>query len=243
MEKRDQIKQMAEWIKEKRGMVVFSGAGMSTESGIPDYRSKQGLWNNIDPTVMASIDTLEENYDLCYEFYKARMESLRSCTPHEGYRVLKRLEDAGYLDAIVTQNVDGFHIKSGNKTVYELHGTYGEFKCNSCGSLVDVELFLKKEKCPHCGSRVLRPNVVLFGEMLPQREWNLALRAVENAEILLVMGTSLTVSPANQIPYLCKGKKIYVNRERSGQEHLFDLFLEGSCKETLLMLEEELFSS
>lgn len=117
MNQHDQIKQLAEWISNSSTTVVLTGAGMSTESGIPDFRSQSGWWNKIDPRTVATVDALENNYSLFHEFYSYRIKSLEKYSPHEGYQILAQWESRGLLECIATQNVDGFHQHAGNQKV------------------------------------------------------------------------------------------------------------------------------
>ena len=121
---------LASWLKQSQHTVILTGAGMSTESGLPDFRSKSGWWKNTDPATVASVEALEANYALFHEFYKTRMENLRDCQPHEGHFILAGWEQKGWVHAVATQNVDGFHQKAGSQRVHELHGTIRSARCH-----------------------------------------------------------------------------------------------------------------
>jgi len=200
-----EIEKLAEWIKESNFTVVFTGAGMSTESGIPDFRSQSGWWNKIDPRTVATIEALENNYDLFHEFYSMRIKGLETYQPHQGHRILANWEERGIINSIATQNVDGFHQKAGNKKVDELHGSINTVRCNNCGFDNSMDNFLEKKSCDKCG-RKLRPNVVLFGEALPRTAWNKAFDDISKSDLVIIIGTSLQVYPVNQHP-----AKLYIS--------------------------------
>lgn len=235
----DQIQNVVDWLHSSKKTVVLTGAGMSTESGIPDFRSASGWWTKTDPQKVATVEALESNYPLFHEFYSMRIQLLEKCAPHEGHYILADWEKNGILHRIATQNVDGFHLKAGNKYVDELHGSIYTFRCHSCGRSATKEAFLAKERCSHCQG-YLRPNVVLFGEMLPENAWKSALFNIQSADVVMVIGTSLEVYPVNQLPMMTKGKKVYINKEISEASSYFDCILQGKAKEILIQLDERL---
>ncbi|MEW9669974.1 NAD-dependent deacetylase [Ammoniphilus sp. 3BR4] len=229
--------QLAAWLKESNNTVVLTGAGMSTESGLPDFRSKSGWWKNIDPTTVASVQALKDNYALFHEFYKTRMEDLGHSQPHEGHFILAQWEKRGLVRAIATQNVDGFHQKAGSQKVYELHGSIRSARCHNCSAPVEMDQFLGGEPCGKCGGK-LRPNVVLFGEMLPEEAWDQSISAIRMAELVVVIGTSLQVYPVNQLPKMTKGKIAIINLEPTDQDKRFDLAIYSKAGEALMAVEE-----
>ena len=233
----EQIVTLAKWIREAKKVVVLTGAGMSTESGLPDFRSKGGWWRGIDPMTVATIDAFYDDYELFHEFYSARLDALKQFTYHEGHRVLSHLQQQGLIDCIATQNVDNFHTDAGSIDVYELHGNLRAIRCHQCHKSYTVDAFLKKDACS-CGGK-LRPGVVLFGEFLPEDAWQGAFNAISKADVVIVIGTSLQVSPVNQLPSLTKGKRVYINMDTTTTSG-FDLVIEGSAKNILLQLEKEL---
>ncbi|GAK06619.1 NAD-dependent deacylase [Geomicrobium sp. JCM 19038] len=216
-------------------IVVLTGAGMSTESGVPDFRSQRGLWSRYNPAKVASVESLENHYELFSEFYRERMKALRAIEPHRGHRILAEWEQAGKLHAVATQNVDGLHQVAGNKKVLELHGSIRSTRCHQCERVQNEETFLRGTYCEHCQG-VLRPNVVLFGEMLPELVWNEAVKKIEEADVLLVIGTSLQVSPVNQLPYVAKGKTVYINDEPS--DYPFDFWINKTISSGLFELKK-----
>ncbi|MGM9949842.1 MAG: SIR2 family NAD-dependent protein deacylase [Lysinibacillus sp.] len=228
----EKVQQLAEWLKQSKKTVVLTGAGMSTESGIPDFRSRDGWWRNIDPATVANTEALEHNYDLFHDFYCARLDALKGCKPHEGHYILADWERRGLIERVATQNVDGFHRQAGNTAVDELHGSIHAVRCQKCGAPAEEPDFCDKRPCSRCGGR-LRPGIVLFGELLPEQAWNHAMEAIRTADVVIVIGTSLQVYPVNQLPRMTRGRLVYINRETDGFEHDFDLIMEGSAKEIL----------
>lgn len=233
------IETVVDWLLSSNKTVVLTGAGMSTESGVPDFRSASGWWTKTDPQKVATVDALETNYPLFHEFYSMRIQLLEKCAPHKGHYILADWEKKGILHHLATQNVDGFHSQAGNKKVDELHGSIYTFRCHSCGKSATKEAFLAMESCAHCNGR-LRPNVVLFGEMLPDKAWMSALSNIQRADVVIVIGTSLEVYPVNQLPMMTKGKKVYINKEMASHATYFDCILEGKAKEVLMELNEQL---
>lgn len=228
------VTELGKLITNANHVVVLTGAGMDTESNIPDFRSKKGWWRSVDPKMVASIDTMEENYELFHEFNRIQLEMLEKCKPHRGHYILAELERKGLVHAIATQNVTGFHLLAGSKKVFELHGNLRTFRCNYCDEPAGLEDFLNKRSCNFCGKQVLRPNVVLFGENLPEEAWTNTVTEVRQSDLLIVIGTSLTVFPVNQIPWLARGKTVYINVEEVGSRgYEFDMFIQGKAGEVL----------
>lgn len=199
-------------LKKSKHTIIYTGAGMSTESGLPDFRSaKTGLWEKEDPALLASTDALNKNVEQFFQFYRKRVLGLKECTPHKGHTILAEWERTGVIQGIITQNVDGFHSVAGSKNVMELHGTLQKVHCQSCGAEYESAMY-EKEKfyCP-CGGK-LRPSVVLFGEGLPERPFMQAMEESEKADLFIVLGSSLTVTPANQFPLIAKeqGAKLVI---------------------------------
>lgn len=228
------IVQLNEWLKKSKKTVILTGAGMSTESGVPDFRSASGWWQNIDPRTVATIEALERNYSLFHSFYKIRIEHLEKVIHHEGHKILADWEKLGKVALIATQNVDGFHQLAGSQRVEELHGSIRSIRCHHCGEKAEMVAFLQKDRC-QCGGK-LRPNVVLFGETLPQASWQQTLHAIHTAELVLVIGTSLEVYPVNQLPSMTSGKTVYINLDVAHQRLQFDLIIQGKVKEILEQL-------
>lgn len=222
-------------IKNANHVVVLTGAGMSVESGIPDFRSQAGWWKNIDPLTVATVDAFENNYDTFHAFYRFRVSGLDNFSPHEGHHYLASWYEQNIIHHIATQNVDGFHSHPIGTKVDELHGSIRTFRCHTCGKDATKEQFLGKEKCGKCFGK-LRPNVVLFGESLPEDAWANTLHHIQKADLVIVIGTSLQVYPVNQLPSITNGKKVYINKEIAKGKKEFDLLIEGSARDTLIEL-------
>ncbi|NBG88198.1 NAD-dependent deacylase [Isachenkonia alkalipeptolytica] len=235
---KNEVMELADLLKNSKHVVVLTGAGMDTESNIPDFRGKDGWWKNMDPRTVASIDTLQENYSLFHEFYSMRLKMLEGVKPHKGHFILAELESRGMIEGIATQNVAGLHAMAGSRRVYELHGNIRSIRCNNCHREAGLKNFLNKEKCNFCGG-ALRPGVVLFGEMLPNEAWDSAMSAIERSDLLVVIGTSLEVYPVNQLPMMTRGKTVLINNEDRGGSGMFDLKIIGKAREVL----EELYDN
>lgn len=232
------VEMLALLMKDSRNTVVLTGAGMDTESNIPDFRGKSGWWRNIDPSRVASVQTLQQNYTLFHEFYSMRIELLQDVRPHKGHYILADFEQKGVIKSIATQNVSCLHRQAGSKTVYELHGNIKTIRCNSCNHEAALQDFLDKKNCSICGRNALRPNVVLFGEYLPRDAWSLAERDIRGCDLLIVIGTSLKVHPVNQLPMLATGKVVLINDEDTSSGCKFDLKIIGKAREVLEELTE-----
>lgn len=226
------------WLKEANHTVVFTGAGMSTESGLPDFRSAdKGLWKQKDPAQLASIEALNNNVEAFMAFYRQRVLGVKEYGPHQGHHVLAGWEQDELIKSIITQNVDGFHQLAGSKNVAELHGTLQKLHCETCGKVHDSERYVKEAFYCKCGG-VLRPSVVLFGESLPMEAFEMALRETEKADLFIVLGSSLTVTPANQFPLLAKengAKLVIVNQETTPLDEQADLVIQDKSIGELLL--------
>lgn len=219
---------LEQWLHDATYTVVFTGAGMSTESGLPDFRSaKQGLWNNLDPSEIASTDALNKNVHAFTEFYRQRVLGVKTYEPHKGHYILADWEKRGKLKSIITQNVDGFHQKAGSQKVAELHGTLQTLYCQSCNKQYSSEAYLDKEYHCDCGG-ILRPSIVLFGEALPQSAFQQAFTEAQTCDLFVVLGSSLSVTPANQFPLIAKdsgAKLVIINREETSLDYYADLVI------------------
>jgi len=217
--------------------VVFTGAGMSTESGLPDFRSNGGLWKqNRRFEELASRDALETDYDEHVAFYRWRIEMLAGHEPNDGHRVVADWQRRGLVATVVTQNVDGFHTRAGATGVLELHGTLANVRCDRCGSERPAAEFLAAAglTCPCGGKR--RPGVVLFGEALPAETLRAAWLAAERAPLFIVLGSSLAVAPANLLPEAAAGAGaplVIVNRDPTPLDRMATLVINASIGETL----------
>lgn len=239
------LERLASWIKNSRFTTVFTGAGMSTESGLPDFRSQGGLWRqNRRFEELASTWALEHAYDEFVDFYRWRIEGLKPYEPHEGHRLIARWQQQGLVHALITQNVDGFHQLAGSPEVYQLHGNLRRIRCGTCRHEEDAERFLEPDgpTCTRCGGK-MRPTVVLFGEALPTWDLDQAQDAARRSTLFIVLGSSLLVSPANILPQIAKAsgsRLVILNRERTPLSDVADLCLYTSIKETLTALSTSL---
>ncbi len=232
------IKEAAQMLQEADYTVVLTGAGISTESGIPDFRSPDGLWKKYDPTTLSNVQAIYNHYNLFHQFFKERLGALWDCKPNQGHRVLAEWEKEGLLQAVITQNIDSLHKKAGSHTIYEIHGNIETIYCQECQEKSDVQTFLQKSPCSYCNGP-LRPGVILFGEALPQETWKRAVEEIERADLLLVIGSSLQVSPVNQLPLHMdeEDRRILINQETTHLESIFDLLLTGRAGELLKAIE------
>jgi NAD-dependent deacetylase len=233
-----QIEQVAAWLRESSFTTSFTGAGMSTESGLPDFRSSGGLWtNNRRFEELASVEALRRDYPAFVEFYRWRIEQLMGYEPHVGHRLLAEWQRAGRVKALITQNVDGFHAIAGSPDPIELHGTLRSTRCQSCAHPGTAEAFLTDAGlvCEACGGK-MRPNVVLFGEALPEAALDRAAEASHAADLFIVLGSSLLVSPANYFPQIAKAqgaKLVIVNHDPTPMDDVADMVVTGSIRDTL----------
>jgi NAD-dependent deacetylase len=208
-------------IKNKENIVVLTGAGISTESGIPDFRSPGGIWSKFDSATFSS-NILYRDPERFYRSSLKLLEflySIKNAKPNKAHLILAKMEAEGYISSIITQNIDGLHYKAGSKKVYEVHGNLEEGYCIGCGNKVTFNLLIEKilnnEFPPKCGkcSGVLRPNIILFGDLLPDSFLD-ATEEVRNSGLLMIVGSSLEVSPVNSLPYESK-KFIIINNQRT----------------------------
>jgi NAD-dependent deacetylase len=197
---------LAELIRDRQPCVVLTGAGVSTESGIPDFRSAAGAWTRVDPREVASIEAFRRDPARVWEHYAQRHRQLGEAAPNEGHRALADLERRGLVEAVVTQNVDGLHQRAGSREVVEVHGSLREAVCPRCGASEPLDAVVRRldrvrvPACPGCGG-VLKPGVVLFGEQLPQEPLARATALARSAALLLVVGSSLQVWPVAGLPH------------------------------------------
>ncbi|HHU52964.1 MAG TPA: NAD-dependent deacylase [Clostridiaceae bacterium] len=205
------MKEFIQALRSSKYLLAFTGAGMDTESNLPDFRGPGGLWKNHDPRKLASIQSLHKNYSLFREFYIQRIASLGKASPHRGHVILADWEKSGFLKGIITQNISGLHAAAGNKNVIELHGSIRRVFCLECGAEYSEEDFIDGRKCD-CGG-LLRPGVTLFGEPLPQDAYRRAVDELAQADMILIMGTSLEVFPAAELPFMYFMKRAYIDLE------------------------------
>lgn len=232
-----EIEQLQKMIDKSRRIVFFGGAGVSTESGIPDFRSVDGLYHQhykYPPEVMLSHSFYEVHTAEFFDFYRDKMLYLKA-EPNAAHRRLAELEKAGKLAAVVTQNIDGLHQKAGSKNVFELHGSVHRNYCTHCHQLFDAEFILNSTGIPTCEcGGTIKPDVVLYEEGLDQRTLNGAVEAIEEADMLIIGGTSLAVYPAaSLVNYYGGNRLVLINRSATPQDGNADLVINSSIGEVL----------
>jgi NAD-dependent deacetylase len=237
-----EIETIAEWITASKRMVVFVGAGMSTESGIPDFRSPGGVWDRYDPEdfqferFLADERSRENYWRMATEMY----DSMKNASPNAGHLAIAELERLGRLDCLITQNIDGLHFKAGNsgERVLELHGTAMAVACMSCGKRYErgpvqarIEKGEKAPRCEACGG-LLKPATISFGQAMPEWETAEAYRRSEASDLFLVVGSSLVVHPAASMPVAAKragARLAIINRDETALDSLADLVVHGEA--------------
>jgi NAD-dependent deacetylase len=198
---REMIDQVAEALVRRRRGVAVTGAGISVDSGIPDFRSPGGLWDRFDPMEYATIEAFRHDPHKVWQMLEQFDGILREAAPNPGHVALASLEAAGVLDGVVTQNVDNLHQEAGSTRVVEFHGNGSQLVCIACGARCSAEEVDRASIPPTCAcGAVLKPDVILFGEMIPEAALKGALELVEGCQVMLVVGTSATVAPCSQIP-------------------------------------------
>lgn len=233
----DKIKLLQRMINDSNNIVAFTGAGISTESGIKDFRSDDGIYNMVkekytnQPEYMLSSSFFYNHTDEFYDFYKKYLNCL-NVKPNETHNFLVKLESSGKLKGVITQNIDGLHTKAGNKNVFELHGTVYENYCVKCKKKYTAEYVFNSDGTPKCEcGGIIKPNVVLYGEALPDASYNQSLLAINKADMLLVIGTSLTVQPACGMINVFEGKYlVIINKDKTPYDNKADLVINDNLK-------------
>lgn len=230
-----ELEQLQKMIDESNSIVFFGGAGVSTESGIPDFRSVDGLYHqkyDYPPETILSHTFYRQKTSEFYRFYRDKMLCL-SAKPNAAHLKLAELEKAGKLKAVVTQNIDGLHQAAGSKTVYELHGSVLRNYCESCGKFYNAQYILDSENVPRCEcGGFIKPDVVLYEEGLDNTVMTNAIRAIASADMLIIGGTSLVVYPAAGLIDYYKGNKLVViNKAPTSRDSMADLVISGPIGE------------
>ena len=228
---------LRDFIKKSESIVFFGGAGVSTESGIPDFRSTDGLYNQkwkYPPETILSHTFFENHTEEFYRFYREKMLFL-DAEPNAAHKKLAELERQAKLSAVVTQNIDGLHQKAGSKCVYELHGSIHRNYCQKCGKEYDAEYILHTEGVPHCEcGGIIKPDVVLYEEPLNEIVVDKAIQAIGKADMLIIAGTSLSVYPAAYlIDYFVGNYLVVINRDSTSRDNYADLVIQGNVGEIL----------
>ena len=236
-----ELETLKKWIDNSDNIVFFGGAGVSTESGIPDFRSVDGLYNqqyDYPPETILSHTFFRRNTEEFYRFYRAKMLAL-DAKPNAAHKKLAQWEQEGKLKAVVTQNIDGLHQAAGSKMVYELHGSVHRNYCQKCGAFYDARYMLESKgipKCEKCGG-IIKPDVVLYEEGLDDATMRGAIRAIRHADVLIIGGTSLTVYPAaGLIDYYNGNKLVLINKSVTPMDSRADLLVQGPIGEIFSQL-------
>jgi NAD-dependent deacetylase len=221
------VKRAADLLSDSKYAVAFTGAGISTPSGIPDFRSPDsGLWNHSDPFKVASVKAFRENPKDFFDWIRPLAINSESAKPNSAHLCLARMEKLGIIKSVITQNIDGLHNKAGSQNILELHGSAQTATCSLCGKRHNRDYFhpiiTQSKAFPRCLSckSIIKPDVVLFGESLPQEIWNSAYQECLKADLVLVIGSSLEVFPANSLPETAidNGANLIINN--LGKTHL-----------------------
>ena len=233
----DKLSTLRNWISESKKIVFFGGAGVSTESGIPDFRSVDGLYHqkfDYPPETILSHSFFFSHTDYFYKFYREKM-LVTDIEPNRAHVALAKLEQQGKLSAVVTQNIDGLHQKAGSVNVYELHGSVHRNYCRKCRKFYSGEDLLQTTGVPKCAcGGIIKPDVVLYEESLDDACIMGAIRAIAEADLLIVGGTSLTVYPAaGLIRYYQGNRLVLINRDETPYDHEADLVFRESIGEVL----------
>ena len=229
---------LKQWIAQSDSIVFFGGAGVSTESGIPDFRSVDGLYNQTydypPPETIISHSFYVRNPQEFYRFYKDRM-LFPAAKPNRAHLALAKLEQEGKLKTVITQNIDGLHQAAGSKEVLELHGSVHRNYCTRCGQFYGLDYVMKSEGVPKCScGGIIKPDVVLYEEGLDNRILQKAVRAIHNADMLMIGGTSLVVYPAAGLIDYYQGKRlVLINKDKTARDSMADLVINEKIGEVL----------
>ena len=236
-----EIGRLAELIRRHQPCIVLTGAGVSTESGIPDFRSASGIWAEFDPREYATLGAFRRDPEKVWRFYAPRFAMLTAAEPNPAHQALAELERLGLVRVVVTQNIDLLHERAGSRDVIEVHGSIRTSSCPGCGAgypLADVVPLIEAHRAPSCRScgAILKPGVVFFDELLPEGAMERATALAEEAGLLLVVGSSLEVYPVADLPrstLAAGGKVAVVNRTPTWVDGRAELVVRESAGETL----------
>ena len=238
------LREAGEIIHDSKLTLALTGAGISVESGIPDFRSAGGLWSKYDPEEYSTIEAFRSNPEKIWEMLREMGELVDQAKPNKAHLGMGELERLGFLHTIITQNIDSLHQAGGAKNVIEYHGHSRTLSCLGCGKRYAAEE-KRGEHPPRCGCRqILKPDVVFFGEVPPAESMNRSFQLAASARALMVVGTSAVVSPANTIPGIAKrneAKIIEINKEKTHlTDTIIDIFLQGEAGEIISALVAEI---
>lgn len=235
-----ELETLKKWIDESDNIVFFGGAGVSTESGIPDFRSTDGLYHQkyaYPPETILSHTFFRKKTEEFFKFYRDKMLYL-DAEPNAAHKKLAEWEAQGKLKAVITQNIDGLHQKAGSKNVLELHGSVLRNYCENCGKFYDVKTVKNSEGVPRCEcGGIIKPDVVLYEEGLDNRTLTSSVRYIQEADVLIIGGTSLAVYPAaGLLDYYQGNKLVLVNKTPTPKDGMADLIVQGSIGEIFAAL-------
>jgi len=245
----DIIKAIATDLRKSKHVVAFTGAGISSESGIPTYRGEDGLWTKYDPNLYANIDYFRQNPSYYWNFFReVRAPMLKSVKPNKGHLALANLEKSGKMNTVITQNIDGLHQEAGSSAVVELHGTSRIITCMDCSRKysLDEAISLLEAECPPCCTKcqgILRPAVVFFGESLDSQVLRTAYEEVGQSDFVLAVGSSLVVYPAADIPVRAKqggATLVIINKDETPLDHLADNVINDAAGKVLPLIVQSL---
>jgi len=246
-ENKNLIQKASDLISQAAYCVALTGAGISTPSGIPDFRSPgSGIWTKYSPMEVASLSAFRYHPDRFYDWLRPFMGKLFGADPNPAHYALASLEENNLLQAIITQNIDALHQKAGSKNVIEVHGTYQTLTCLGCYRQVDTNQEIlnnllndrKKPYCPHCGE-LMKPDIILYEEQLPAEKWRSARQEIMACDLLLILGSSLTVTPACDLPLSALGngaKIIILNYSHTHLDDQAAVSLQGNLAEVLPLI-------
>jgi NAD-dependent deacetylase len=251
VEMKEQLKEIAQWIINSRKVIVFSGAGLSTESGIPDFRSPGGVWDKYDPedfyfqNFIASEASREKYWKMATEMW----EPIKKAQPNPAHLAIAELERLGKLECVITQNIDGLHFKAGNseEKILQLHGTAIFVSCLSCKKRYDrdeiqerIKEGQKAPRCDDCGG-LLKPATISFGQSMPEKETQEAYHRSSICDLFIVIGSSLVVQPAASMPLVAKrngARLVIINRDPTPYDDMADLVIHGQAGSTMASILE-----
>lgn len=240
-EMREKISAAQDIIENCSSLTVLTGAGISAESGVPTFRGKEGLWRNFRSEDLATAEAFWNNPKLVWEWYDWRRSAAKDAKPNPGHFALAELEDQTKKFTLITQNIDGLHQMAGSRNIIEMHGNIWQVRCTKCGDVQQNHKVPLDEIPPRCGlcNEIGRPNVVWFGEIIPMLVIDRSLKAIEECEVMLIIGTSGIVEPAASMGLVAKqtGKTVIeINLEYTPNSPLFDLTILGKSGEILPLL-------
>lgn len=245
----NQVEAAATLIQQSTYMVVFTGAGISTPSGIPDFRSAEsGLWQKDDPMQVASATAFREHPERFYNWLRPLLEASWKALPNPAHQAIAQLEEKGFVKAILTQNIDRLHQKAGSRKVIELHGATSQFHCPMCRSVPqDSQLIIEEilggsiPHCSRCGG-ILKPDITLYEEALPEKAWVAACQETSQADLFLIAGSSLDVVPAASLPYQAyqhSSRLIVINYSATYLDRYADVVIHQNVAEVLPLITEK----